>query len=276
MGIRLLQGRLFADTDSADTQPVAIVNREFVKRFLPNENPIGQQVRLNDEGDRQWSTIVGVVDDSPQKSLGQAPLPEIHYNLMQLLPKDELYPILGNFYMNVAVRSPLPSETVTRDLRHIVHDLQPDAVLNDVKSMQQVVDDSLGNQVLAARLLGLFALAGLGIAVAGIYGLLAYSVSQRTRELGVRLALGAQRESIVWLVLRHALVLLAVGFGLGSMLMGASGRLLTAWLGYRFNSYDVVAALAVAVLLALCGVAASYLPARRASRIDPVVALRTE
>jgi ABC-type antimicrobial peptide transport system permease subunit len=216
------------------------------------------------------------VDDSPQKSLGQAPLPEIHYNLMQLLPKDELYPILGNFYMNVAVRSPLPSETVTRDLRHIVHDLQPDAVLNDVKSMQQVVDDSLGNQVLAARLLGLFALAGLGIAVAGIYGLLAYSVSQRTRELGVRLALGAQRESIVWLVLRHALVLLAVGFGLGSMLMGASGRLLTAWLGYRFNSYDVVAALAVAVLLALCGVAASYLPARRASRIDPVVALRTE
>jgi predicted permease len=263
MGIRLLQGRLFADTDSADTQPVAIVNREFVKRFLPNENPIGQQVRLNDEGDRQWSTIVGVVDDSPQKSLGQAPLPEIHYNLMQLLPKDELYPILGNFYMNVAVRSPLPSETVTRDLRHIVHDLQPDAVLNDVKSMQQVVDDSLGNQVLAARLLGLFALAGLGIAVAGIYGLLAYSVSQRTRELGVRLALGAQRESIVWLVLRHALVLLAVGFGLGSMLMGASGRLLTAWLGYRFNSYDVVAALAVAVLLALCGV-------------DPVVALRTE
>jgi putative ABC transport system permease protein len=80
----------------------------------------------------------------------------------------------------------------------------------------------------------------------------------------------------VWLVLRHALVLLAVGFGLGAMLMGASGRLLTAWLGYRFNSYDLVAALAVAVLLALCGIIASYLPARRASQIDPVVALRTE
>jgi ABC-type antimicrobial peptide transport system permease subunit len=101
-------------------------------------------------------------------------------------------------------------------------------------------------------------------------------VSQRTRELGVRLALGAQRELIVWLVLRHALVLLAVGFGLGAMLMGASGKLLTAWLGYRFNSYDALAALVVAGLLALCGIAASYLPARRASRIDPVVALRTE
>src|SRR5262249_36600190 len=159
---------------SANGAPVAIVNRTFVKRFLPNENPIGQQLRMNDTGDRQWSTIVGVVDDSPQKSLGQAPLPEIHYNLAQLLPQDELYPILGSFYMNVAVRSPLPSEIVTRDLRRIVHDMQPDAVLNNVKSMQQVVDDSLGNQVLAARLLGLFALAGLMIAVAGIYGLLAY------------------------------------------------------------------------------------------------------
>jgi predicted permease len=276
MGIRLFEGRFFAATDTAAAQPVAIVNREFVKRFLPNEDPIGQQLRMNDAGDRQWSTIVGVVDDSPQKSLGQAPLPEIHYNLAQLLPEDDLDPILGNFLMNVAVRSPLPSEVVTRDLKRVVHDMQPDAVLNNVESMQQVVDDSLGNQILAARLLGLFALAGLVIAVAGIYGLLAYSVSQRTRELGVRLALGAQREAIVWMVLRRALVLLGVGFGLGALLMGASGKLLTAWLGYRFNGYDVVAALSVALLLALCGVAASYLPARRASRIEPVVALRTE
>ena len=276
MGIRLMQGRLFAATDSADAQPVAIVNREFVKRFLPKENPIGQQLRMNDAGDRQWSTIVGVVDDSPQKTLGQTPLPEIHYNLAQLLPEDDLYQILGNFYMNVAVRSPLPPEVVTRDLRRTVHDMQPDAVLNNVESMQQVVDDSLGNQMLAARLLGLFALAGLMIALAGIYGLLAYSVSQRTREFGVRLALGAQREAIVWMVLRRALVLLAVGFALGALLMGASGRLLTAWVGYRFNGYDVVAALSVAILLAVCGVAASYLPARRASLIEPVVALRTE
>ncbi len=86
------------------------MNRTFVKRFLPNEDPIDQQVRLNDAGDRQWSTIVGVVDDSPQKTLAQAPLPEIHYNLEQLLPKDDLYPILANFYMNVAVRSPLPPD----------------------------------------------------------------------------------------------------------------------------------------------------------------------
>lgn len=276
MGIRLLQGRFFASTDSADGQPVAIVNRAFVRRFLPNENPIGQQVRLNDTGDRQWSTIVGVVDDSPQKTLGQAPLPEIHYNLAQLLPQDELYPILGNLYMNIAVRSPLPADVIKSDLEHTVHQLQPDAVMENTKSMQQVVDDSLGNQVLAMRLLSLFALAGLVIAVAGIYGLLAYSVSQRTRELGGRLALGAQRESILWMVLRHALRLLAIGTGLGALLMAFSGQFLTVWLGYRFNGYDVVGMVSVTLLLTLCGLFASYLPARSASRIEPVVALRTE
>jgi hypothetical protein len=271
-----LQGRFFASTDSASAPPAAIVNRSFVRRFLPNENPLGLQVRYNDKGERQWSTIVGVIDDSPQKTLGQPPLPEIHYNLAQLLPQDDLYPILGDFFMNVAIRSPLAPETVEKELRRAVHELQPEAALNGVQTMQAVVDNSMGNQVLAARLLGLFALAGLSIALAGIYGLLAYAVSQRTRELGVRLALGAQREAVLWLVLRHALVLLGIGVALGAMLSAVSSRLLMAFLAYRLNGYDVLIALLVAVLLALCGLAASYLPARRASRIDPVVALRTE
>lgn len=276
MGIRLLQGRFFVSTDSMSTPPVAIVNRAFVRRFLPNENPLGQRVRYNDAGERQWSTIVGVVDDSPQKTLGQPPLPEIHYNLTQLQPQDDLYPILGTFYMNVVVRSPLGEETISRELHRVVHELQPDAVLNGVKSMQDVVDDSLGNQVLAARLLGLFALAGLVIAVAGIYGLLAYSVSQRTRELGVRLALGAQRDAVLWLVLRHALVLLGVGVAVGGVVTAASGKLLTAFLAYKLNGYDALIGVAIAMLLAICGLVASYFPARRAARIDPVVALRTE
>jgi predicted permease len=276
MGIRLLRGRLFGAGDNASAPPTAIVNHTFVQRFLPTEDPIGQQIRFNDAGDRQWSTIVGIVDDSPQKTLGQPPLPEIHYNLVQLLPQDDLYPILGNFYMNVAARSPLESATVVQSLRRVVHDLQPDAALNNVKSMQEVVDDSLGNQVLAARLLGLFALAGLLIAVAGIYGLLAYSVSQRTREFGLRLALGAQRETILWLVLRHALILLGIGIAGGALLAAGSEKLMTHWLSYKFSAYDALAALAVTLLLTLCGLAASYLPAHYAAKIEPVVALRTE
>jgi predicted permease len=276
MGIQLVQGRIFNSTDSIDAQPVAIVNRAFVRRFLPNENPLGQQVRYNDTGQRQWSTIVGVVDDSPQKTLGQPALPEIHYNLVQLQPQDDLYPILGTFYMNVAIRSPMAAEIVENELRRVVHEMQPDAALNGIKSMQEVVDDSLGNQVLAARLLGLFALAGLVIAVAGIYGLLAYSVSQRTRELGVRLALGAQRGTVLWLVLRHALILLGIGVVVGAMVTAASGRLMTAFLAYKLTGYDAILGTGIALLLAVCGLAASYIPARRAARIDPVVALRAE
>jgi hypothetical protein len=276
MGIRLLQGRFFASTDSASAPPVAIVNRSFVQRFLPNENPLGLRVRYNDKGERQWSTIVGVVDDSPQKSLGQAPLPEIHYNLAQLLPQDDLYPILGNFFMNVAIRSPLAPTTVEAELRRVVHKLQPDAALNGVQTMQAVVDNSMGNQVLAARLLGLFAVTGLSIALAGIYGLLAYAVSQRTRELGVRLALGAQRGAVMWLVLRHSLVLISIGITFGAILSGISSRFFVAFVAYKLNGYDALIAVSVAVLVTICGLAASYLPARRASRIDPVVSLRTE
>jgi predicted permease len=276
MGIRLLQGRFFSTTDSATAPPTAIVNRAFVRRFLPNQNPIGQRVRYNDTGDRQWSTIVGVVDDSPQKTLGQSPLPEIDYNLAQFLPQDELYPILGTFLMNVSIRSPLSSDTINQELRRVVHDFQPDAALSNVQTMQEVVDDSLGNQVLAARLLSLFALTGLLIAVAGIYGLLAYTVSQRTRELGVRLALGAQRDTILWLVLRHALILLGIGGALGAIVSIASEKLLTSFLAYKLSGFDALVAISVVILLMLCGLLASYLPARRAAYIDPVVALRTE
>ncbi len=276
MGIRLLRGRFFAAGDDASAPPAAIVNHAFVQRFLAKEDPIGQQVRLNDKGDRQWATIVGVVDDSPQKSLGQPPLPEIHYNLMQITPADDLYPILSNFYMNVAVRSSLEPATMIQSLNRVVRDLAPDAALNGTQTMQQVVDDSLGNQVFAARLLGLFALSGLIIAVAGIYGLLAYTVSQRTREFGLRIALGAQKDVILWIVFRHAVLLLGFGVSLGAILAGFSGRALTTWLGYRFSAWDALGAVAVALTLVLCALAASYFPARYAAEIEPVVALRTE
>ena len=276
MGIRLLQGRFFGDADSPDAPPALIVNQAFVKRFFPQgEDPLGRRVRLNDKGNRQWSTIVGVVEDSPQKSPGQSSLPEVNYNLGQLLPQDDLYPILGSFYMNVVVRSAGDAQAVIREVTRTLHALQPEAALR-MSPMTEVVDDAMGNQVLAARLLGLFAVAGLAIAMAGIYGLLAYSVGQRTRELGVRLALGAQRSHVLWLVLRHAVVLLCAGTVVGLVVTLAAVRLITPFLVFKLGEYDLLTGIGVALLLTVCGLAASYLPARRAASIDPVVALRAE
>jgi len=277
-GIRLLKGRLFNnDMDTPDTPLTVMVNQAFVKKWLPNEDPIGKQVELGDEKDhsREWGTIVGVTDDVRQRSAGEASLPEVDVNLLQLSPKDDLYPVLASFLMNVAVRTHLEPAAAESAIRRAVYALQPDIGIDDLEPMPQIVDDSMGNQTLAARLLGIFGLAALLIAVAGIYGLLSYSVSQRTREFGVRLALGAPQSNLHWIVLRHALILLGIGIGAGIVLAVAASSVMRAFI-YGFHGYDVFTVAAVAVVLAVCGLAASYLPARRAAAVDPMTALRTE
>lgn len=275
MGIRLLNGRLFGDEDTAETPIKLIVNQALVKKVFPNENPLGQQIEIGDDGPRQWGTIVGVVEDSRQHSAGEAPLPELDMNLEQLTPSDAMYSIMATFHTDVVVRARTAPGLVEDGIRRSVHSLQPEIAVDALEPMQDAVDDSLGNQTLAARLLGIFGLAALLIAAAGIYGLLAYSVSQRTRELGVRMALGAARNDILWLILRHAFVLLTVGVGIGlAVAWGASG-VLRSFL-YGAVGYDPATVLLVVVTLGLCGILASYLPARRAAGIDPVVALRSE
>ncbi len=277
-GIRLLKGRLFNnDLDTPDTPIAVIVNQAFVEKWMPNEDPIGKQIEVGDEKDpaREWGTIVGVTDDVRQRSAGESPLPEIDVNLMQLTPKDDLYPVMTTFLMDVAVRTQLQPAEAESAIRTAVHALQSEIGIDDLEPMKQVVDDSMGNQTLAARLLGMFGFAALLIAVAGIYGLLSYAVSQRTREFGVRLALGAPQSNIHWIVLRHALLLLGIGIAAGIALAVTASSVMRAFI-YGFHGYDVVTVFAVAAILAVCGLAASYLPARRAASVDPMTALRSE
>lgn len=277
-GVRLLQGRYFDSSVDTMNAPLAVVvNEAFAKKAFPSGNPLGQQIEVGDEKapSREWATIVGVADDVRQRSAGDASQPEIDLDLEQLKPEDDLYPILSSFLMNVAVRTSLPAGDAEKAIRSAVHHMQPEIGIDNLEPMQQVVDDSMGNQTLAARLLALFGLAALLIALAGIYGLLSYTVTQRTREFGVRLALGAPQSSVHWLVLRHALVLLGIGIAAGISLAVLASGVMRAFL-YGFRGYDVFTVFAVAAILALCGVAASYLPARRASRVDPMLALRSE
>ncbi|MFP5229181.1 MAG: ABC transporter permease [Acidobacteriota bacterium] len=276
MGIRLLSGRLFSSEDTPDSPVAIIVNRAFVDRQFPRTTALGRQIEIGDEGKpRRWGTIVGVVDNAKQDSPGQVALPEMDINLRQLRPTDDFYPLLATFHMDLAIRARTAPGAIEDSVRRDVHDLQPQIAVQDLQPMQQVVDDSLGGQTLAARLLALFGFAALLIAAAGIYGLLAYSVSQRTREMGVRLALGARRSDILWLVLRHALALLALGTSIGLGVAWIARGLMRSYL-YGAAGYSAATILAVVAILCVCGVAASYLPARRAAATDPIDALRTE
>ena len=277
-GVRLLRGRFFDNNLDTPNSPIAVViNEAFVKEAFPNQNPLGQQIEVGDEKTpaREWGTVVGVADDVRQRSAGEASQPEIDIDLLQLTPQDDMYPILSSFLMNVSVRTRLPAAAAEKTIRSAVHQLDPEIGIDSLEPMGQIVDDSMGNQTLAARLLTMFALAALLIAVAGIYGLLSYSVSQRTREFGVRLALGAPPGNVRWIVLRHALVLLSIGIAAGIALAILASSLMRAFI-YGFHGYDVVTVSAVTAILALCGLAASYLPAQRAANVDPMVALRME
>src|SRR6185312_7935535 len=162
--VRLLKGRLFDDDVDTTNTPISIVvNEAFVKKVFPHDDPLGKQVEVGDEKSptREWGTIVGVADDVRQMSNSDASLPEMDIDLMQLTPKDDLYPILSGFLMNVAVRSHLPAAESEKAIRNAVHTLQPEIGINDLQPMQQVVDDSMGSQTLAARLLAMFGLAAL-------------------------------------------------------------------------------------------------------------------
>ncbi|HLJ77478.1 MAG TPA: ABC transporter permease [Acidobacteriaceae bacterium] len=276
MGIRLLAGRVFSDEDTPTSPVSLLVNQELVRQAFPGQNPIGQQLEVGDEGKpRQWGTIVGVLDSARQNSPGEGAVPEIDLDLEQLSPSDMFYPILAAFHMDIAVRTVAAPGLIEDTIRRDVHALQPDIAVEGLQPMRQVIDDALGGQTLAARLLGIFGVCALLIAIAGIYGLLAYSVSQRTRELGVRIALGAEPADIVWLILRHALTLLGFGIGIGLVVAWAAGGLMRSYL-YGAVANDLETILVVVVILGLCCLAASYLPARRAASTDPVEALRAE
>ena len=274
LGIRLLQGRLISDSDGPTGTAVAVVNQALVRKYFSGQDPIGQQLKIADSGPHQVVTIVGVVENTHQTTMSADTQPEVNIPYTQLVPGDELQPIMMAF-TNVALRTHADPSTVIPSLRSTLRELDPGLAVLDIRTMQDLVDTSLGSQTLAVRLLWIFAGSALLISIAGIYGLLAYNVSQRTRDLGVRMALGATRGNVINLVLRQAVILLAVGVAIGVVASISVSSVLRSFL-YGVVPYDVWTILAVSALLLASGLFASYIPARRASRIDPVKALRWE
>jgi ABC-type lipoprotein release transport system permease subunit len=217
--------------------------------------------------------VVGIVDDTPDV-IGQPAVPEVDIDLNQLPMNDEFYPIVS-LAMELVVRTSQPPEVILPTISRIFAEGNATFVVNSVQTMPQHIDDQLGSQTLASRLLWIFAIAAVLIAAAGLYGLLSYSVGQRTREIGVRLALGAQREDVLRMILRQASRLLVSGLLIGIFAAFFTTRLVRSFL-YGVAQHDALTIVVVSILLLAVGLVASYLPARRAAKIEPVEALRSE
>ncbi len=281
-GFHMLKGRYFNESDTASSAPVVVVNRAFAMAYSPHEQDLGKVIgeepislSAHGENNGKAATIVGVLDDFHQATIGQASVPEIQVNPAQINPKNGFYTVLEGIAMDLAVRTQRKPSDIIPELRAALKQASPELADTKFTTMDQIVEDSYGSQMLAARLLEIFAGSALLLCVAGLYGLLAYVVSQRTREMGVRFALGAKRSNVVWLVMRQAGILVVTGVAIGLALAFASGKLIKSYL-YGVSAHDGWTLALVALVLILSGALAAYLPAIRAAGVDPVEALRAE
>jgi predicted permease len=262
MGMSIEEGRGFEASDGPGTAPVAVVNEAFARRYFPGRSAVGQRVKLTLEGE-SFREVVGVVGDVHHDSLGEEPSAEVYMPVGQ-------FEVL---YMLLTVRAAQDTAVLAPMLREELRAVDPDLPLVQVRSMVDVVDASVGRTQVLGTLLGILAVLGLVLAGVGLYGMLAYSVSQRTRELGIRIALGATDGQLVWLVVEQGLRLAAVGVALGLVGAAVLARTLSGLL-YGVSTFDVFTFVAVPALLASVALLASWLPARRALRVPPHEALR--
>jgi predicted permease len=278
LGFSMARGRYFNAQDGPETLLVAVVNRAFAKTYEPFNGDVSKFSLSMSGGPAEKPRpikIVGVVDDLHQVGIAEPSMPEIDINAAQLRPTDGFYQPTMQSHVEIALRSSRDARSLIPDVNRAMRELNPDLSSSTIRTMDQIVEDAMGSQILAAHLLEALGGLALLVALAGLYSLLTYLVTLRTRELGLRLALGAQREDILTLVLRGAGALLAGGtvIGLGISLLTA--HLLRSFL-FGVAQYDLPTLVAAPLLLLAVGVAAAWLPARRAASLEPMEALRTE
>ncbi len=270
MGIHQIAGRGLTDRDGEGQPRVLVINQALARRDFPNENPIGQTVYIGRRPD-PWQ-IVGIVEDVRQFGLDRAPEPQFFADMRQWPETGLLLFPVGAYYALRIEADPAP---VVADVRRVVREIDAEAGLFNVASMDQLVSTTIARPRMYAVLLTIFAGVGVVLAAVGIYGVLAYSVSQRTREIGIRMALGAQRSSVVALVLGESAALTAVGIALGVAGAAAATRYLEGML-FGLTPLDPATFVAVSLLFAAVAALAAWVPARRATAVSPLTALRCE
>jgi putative ABC transport system permease protein len=272
LGIRLQKGRGLSDTDTASSPRVLVMNERLARRYFPNEDPIGQRILIQEiipgkaelGGDVAWE-VVGVIGD--EKIGGPEDLQSAGVYV-----SNEQSPIFG---MVLSVRTGLDPLQLQTAITGAIRSVDKDQAVSDVRTVEQIRDTALTPERLMSVLLGVFGACALILAGLGVYGVISYSVAQRTREIGIRVALGASDRSLLRLVLDHGLLLTGVGLALGLAGAVALTRLMASLL-FGVGARDPLTMVATGLALAVVATLASFIPARRALRVDPIVALRYE
>jgi putative ABC transport system permease protein len=260
----LLRGRFFSESDNASAPGVVIINDALAKKYWANEDALGKRITFSDprKPDAKWLTIVGVVRSIRHRGLDLDPAPEYYLPLAQRAQSS----------MILAVRSGQDPRTLTSAIRREIQSIDPDQPIANVRTLETVTADSVAPRRMSMVLLGAFAVIALLLASVGIYGVISYLVVQRTHEIGVRVALGAQRSDVLRLIVGHAAKLVGIGSVIGLVLAFMSTRTLSALL-YNVGAFDVATFAFVTTSLAAVALLASYIPAVRATRADPLIAL---
>ena len=274
MGVRLLRGRLFNEGDREGAQPVTVISDMIARVHWPNQDPIGKRVRLLDAPPQRatvrYMTVVGVVSDVKNQGVTSESRQEMYVPLRQQTS------VGGGFRsMALAIRTTVDPLSLAGSVRQTVWALDRNIPISNVQTMQEVIATQVVQQRFNAALLGVFALVALVLSTAGIYSVISYSVARRTREIGVRMALGAQTGDVLKLVIRKGMLLALIGIAGGLAASLVLTRVMQSML-FEVSASDPATFLGVAVLLALVALLACYLPARRATKVDPITALRYE
>jgi putative ABC transport system permease protein len=271
LGIPLLRGRFFDGRDNQQTPKVVIINEAAGRRFWPNENPVGKRI-LSGFDDDQWSTIIGVAGDIKHAGLDADTNPETYYHYLQIPPEAMN---LAEGTMGLAIRTSFDPAAITSSVRQELRALDPSQPVFNVHVMQDLLYGSVAQPRFRTFLISTFAGLALVLTTLGLYGVVAYSVSQRITELGIRVALGAQPGSILKLVVLHAAGLAAIGLGIGVAVSLAGRRIIARFL-FGVSASDPVTLGAACLIIFLVALTASFVPALRASQVDAATALHAE
>jgi predicted permease len=271
IGTRLLRGRAIDERDMPGAPNVAVINETFAGRFFPNDDPIGQHFGMTDLSHSSDYEIVGIVEDAKYQDTRGPAYATFFLPLLQTPPRESFRGWVGAIELHVAGRP----ENIESAVRKALADVDPKLSVLSMMSFGEQVARNFNQERLIARLTELFGVLALILACIGLYGVTAYAVARRTNEIGIRMALGADRSNVLGLVLRSALVQLALGLAIGIPAALAGGLLLAHQL-YGVKSYDPTILAAAAIVLSGCAILAASVPARRATRVDPIVALRYE